>query len=194
MERSFESKKSYKIFEPNNSYVIWVGSYIVPTSDINKINLNEYLFNGSIKVFALTDFLNLQNHFKNYGGTLLQYSAYNLFFNNFKPYGNKTKHLFEKPIYTLATVEFNGGAFNRIEEQYSVDSYFHTCVKRPEVSYVTCYGADVDDYSKRMIDPIIRRLNDPDKYSDELAIHINLGDEKDDLFSFTNKNIYDNNS
>lgn len=183
-----------RIFDPNKGYYIWVGSYVEVPHDINKINLNEYLFKGSIRVFELTDYFSLKTHYSQFGGTVLQYSSHNLMFVKFAPYGKSTSSFFENSKYLLAPVPFTEGSFSRVEEKYSNGVYKHLSVKRSDVSYVACYGDEVDDYSVRMIDEIMRRLNKPEDYADELAIHIDLDEKTDDPFAFTNKDYYQTNS
>lgn len=183
-----------RIFDPNKGYFIWIGSYVEVPNDINKINLYEYLFKGSIRVFELTDYFSMKTQYSQFGGTVLQYSAHNLMFVKFAPYGTSTSSFFERTNELLAPVPFTEGSFSRVEEKHSKGVYKHISVKRSDLSYVACYGDEVDDYSVRMIDGIMLRLNNPEDYADELAIHIDLCEKTDNPFTFTNKDYYKTNS
>lgn len=136
-----------------HEYYIWIGDLLPPLTDLNLLNLNEYMYRGSIVIgFAA------KGKVDTYGGTLLKYDVNTgLHFVKFKPSGKNNHGKISDAEHLLETIRFGGHSVNRVN--YSLDSvssgFFARRIHEPKVTYMACGGVELSSSDVSLIGQIM---------------------------------------
>lgn len=144
-------------------YLIWIGDKIPNLRNLNQLNLNEYLYRGSILITdmdCVTQDVNpLKNQLK-FGGTVLEFDETGgLQFRSFKPAGNFNVDSMNGD-YLAGIVEYTGGNVQRIKYSKPENmEAFSSRVMTADVVYMITYGLKVEYGTRAKLVKIMDFLN-----------------------------------
>lgn len=155
-------------------YLIWIGDKVPNLRNLNQLNLNEYLYRGSILITdidcATRDINPLKCQLK-YGGTLLEFDEVGgLQFRSFKPAGDFNADSINGD-YLAGIVEYTGGNVQRVKYTKPENmKAFSSRVMTADVVYMITYGLKAEYETRTKLAKIMNFLNAllPEGHKDNL--------------------------
>lgn len=155
-------------------YLIWVGDKIPNLRNLNQLNLNEYMYRGSILITDMDCVTREVNPLKNqlrFGGTVLEFDEVGgLQFRSFKPAGDFNADSLNGE-YLAGIVEYTGGNVQRIKYSKPEDmKAFSSRVMTADVVYMITYGLKAEPETRTKLAKIMNFLNEllPEGHKDNL--------------------------